>query len=63
MQSAIRKRAGINVDKVQNLLCLDRKLIVQLISAEMNMNKENIQYVLTGDLGTRRFSEIGFLEF
>lgn len=61
MQSAQNKRAGVNVDKVQSLVCLDRSVIVQPISAEMNTNKENIQHILTEDLGMRKYFEIGDL--
>ena len=45
-----------NVDRVQNLVCSDRRIGVRIIAEEFNMNRETVQQIVKEDLGMRKIS-------
>jgi ribosome-binding protein aMBF1 (putative translation factor) len=45
---------GENVEKVQKLARSDRRLSVQMMAQELNLDRETVTKILTEDLGMRK---------
>jgi hypothetical protein len=49
-------RTDENVEKVRKLVCSDRRLSVQMMAEEPNLDRETVSKILTEDLGMRKVS-------
>ena len=52
-----------NVERVYQLVQSDRRLNVRMMAEELNVNRETVRKILTGDLGMRKISAKWSQEF